>query len=66
MKQDYAEAFKWYKLAANQGLPGAANDLGVLYEDGTGVEKDYQQAARLYRAAATYGVSRGEFDLARR
>jgi len=37
----------------------------VLYEDGTGVEKDYRQAARWYRAAAEKRVARGEFDLAR-
>ena len=65
MKQDYAGAFHWYKLAADQGLPGAANDLGVLYEDGTGIEKDYQQAARLYRVAAEKGVGGGEFNLAK-
>src|SRR5260370_28326419 len=65
MKQDCAEALRWYKLAAGQGLGGGANDLGVLYEDGAGVEKDYAQAARWYRVAAAKRVGRGEFNLAK-
>jgi len=34
--------------------------LGVMYEDGSGVPKDYTEAARWYRAAAEQGDSDGQ------
>ena len=30
--QDYAEAVKWYRLAADQGDAAAQNNLGFMYE----------------------------------
>jgi TPR repeat protein len=35
-----------------------------MYEDGLGVEKDYQQAAQWYNSAAMHGASRGQYNLA--
>ena len=35
---------KCYKLAAEQGLTNAQNNLGVLYAFGDGVQKDYVRA----------------------
>ena len=35
--QDYAEAVKWFRLAANQGHAGALHNLGVLSAGGQGV-----------------------------
>ena len=32
--QDYAEAVKWYRLAADQGDARAQNNLGVMYANG--------------------------------
>ena len=44
--QDYAEAAKWYRLAADRhwGLAIARLNLGLLYEFGDGVPQDYVQA----------------------
>ena len=39
--QDYDEAVKWYRLAAAQGYANAQYSLGVMYEKGLGVPKDY-------------------------
>ena len=36
----------------------------MIYEDGLGVEKDYQQASDWYRASAMHGATRGEYNLA--
>lgn len=48
---NYAEAAKWYSLAANQSYKPAQLSLGRLYEQGIGVEKDLLAALNLYRAA---------------
>jgi TPR repeat protein len=37
--QDYQEALKWYRLAAEQGYATAQNNLGVMYVMGKGVTK---------------------------
>lgn len=42
--QNYVEAEKWYRAAANQGNPNAMRGLGRLYLQGQAVEKDYAQA----------------------
>ena len=38
--EDYVEAAKWYRLAAEQGEPGAQRALGRLYLRGNGVEQN--------------------------
>ena len=42
--QDYAEAVKWYRLAADQGVAKAQNNLGVMFEFGNGVLQDNTMA----------------------
>lgn len=32
-QKDYAEALKWYRLAADEGDVEAINDLGVMYAE---------------------------------
>ncbi|NJN05261.1 MAG: hypothetical protein HC814_01020 [Rhodobacteraceae bacterium] len=36
--QDYAEAARWFSLAAKQGHPAAQNSLGVCFANGQGVQ----------------------------
>ncbi|WP_342117313.1 caspase family protein [Pseudoduganella sp. OTU4001] len=48
---DYANAAKWYRLAADQGYGRALTNLGFLYERGLGVAKDPVMALQLYRKA---------------
>src|SRR6266849_2542068 len=38
--QDYAEALRWYKMAANQGEPDAEDGLGYMYVAGRGTKQD--------------------------
>ena len=44
--KDYAEAMKWYLLAAEQGYAGAQNNLGLVYGNGEGVPKDSAEAVK--------------------
>ena len=53
-ERDYAEALKWYGLAAEQGDPDAQNDLGSMYLNALGVPKDAEKATELYRRAAEH------------
>jgi len=52
LQQNDAEAVKWFRKAANQGLCGAQHSLGIMYEEGRGVPKDTYEALEWYRKAA--------------
>ncbi|EFA27847.1 conserved hypothetical protein [Haemophilus influenzae HK1212] len=62
-KQDYVEAAKWYRKAADQGAKFGLLFLGEMYENGEGVEKDYAEAVKLYRKAAEQGSPEGQMAL---
>lgn len=64
VKQDYKEAAKWYRLAADKSNTVAQTALGELYEVGQGVPKDEAEAARWYRAAAEQGYTPAQYNLA--
>ncbi len=64
VKQDYAEAAKWYRQAADQGHPAAQTALGELYEAGQGVPRDEAEAAKCYRRAAEQGHAPAQYSLA--
>ena len=54
--QDHAEAVRWYRKAADQGLAEAQFALGFGYANGQGgLAKDDVQAAFWYRKAADQG-----------
>ena len=42
--QNYQEALKWYRLAADQGNTIAQHNLGWSYYDGQGVSKNIEMA----------------------
>jgi hypothetical protein len=52
LEEEYEEAARWYRMAAEQGVSEAQNNLGVMYKDGQGVDQDYAEAARWFRMAA--------------
>lgn len=49
---DYDMAAVWFKKSAEQGFKRAKINLGYLYEQGLGVQKDLAQALNLYRDAS--------------
>ena len=61
--QDYAEAVKWYELAALQGNEFARYNLGFMYRHGTGVEHDDAKAVNWYLLVADQGNAFAQFNL---
>jgi len=55
LQQDYVEAMKWYRKAADRGLAVAQRKLGQMYDAGVGVLQDYIRAHMWYNLAATNG-----------
>ena len=61
--QNYAEAVRWCRKAADQGYARAQHNLGYMYEKGYGVDQDYVEAARWYRKAADQGNAWAQCNL---
>jgi hypothetical protein len=61
-----AEAVRWYRLAAEQGLAGAQFFLGLSYDTGEGVPQDDVEAVRWYGRAAARVPAQGQPRCARR
>jgi TPR repeat protein len=61
--QDYAEAVKWYRKAADQGLAEAQYNLGSCYAKGQGVPKDLAEMVKWYRKAADQGLAQAQYRL---
>ena len=53
--QNYAEALKWYRKSAEQGVALAQLGLGIMYAGGKGVTKDYVAAHMWFSLAAELG-----------
>lgn len=51
LDQDYKKAYEYYEKAANLDNPIAQTNLGIMYKDGTYVDKDLDKA-RYYLAKA--------------
>jgi TPR repeat protein len=61
VRQDYVEAVKWYRLAADQGNAMAQPNLGAMYDNGIGVS--YTEAVKWYRQAADQGDAMAQSNL---
>jgi hypothetical protein len=57
VSQDYREAAMWYRKSAEQGFAIAQKNLGVLYAQGSGVEKNEAEALRWFAAAVEHGLA---------
>ncbi len=62
--QDYAEAFKWFSLAAEQGNAQAQYALGSMYYEGRGVPQVYSEAFKWFSLAAEQGDAAAQNSLA--
>ena len=66
VSQDYGEAVRWYRLAAEQGEAIPQFNLGVMYDGGEGVPQDDREAVRwfrLVRLAAEQDFAGAQFNL---
>ena len=61
--QDYRQAAKLFRLAADQGHADAQGRLGAMYYQGRGIYQDYHQAAKWYRSAANQGHALAQYNL---
>ena len=52
--QDFKEAVRWYRIAADQKLVEAQFNLGLMYYHGRGVQQDYKRAIRWIRFCLLY------------
>ena len=57
--RNYAEAAKWYGLAADKDFADAQFLLGELYRRGLGVKRDYSKALILFEKASNRGLAWG-------
>jgi TPR repeat protein len=53
--QDYTEAVKWYRLAAEQGYADAQYNLVAMYANGLGFIQDFVKAHMWANIAASLG-----------
>jgi TPR repeat protein len=61
--QNHAEAVKWHRRAADQGLAVAQDSLRSMYEHGDGAPQDYAEALRWYRLAVDQGIVFAQYNL---
>ncbi len=60
---DYAAAERAWQPLAEQGNVRALTDLGFMYANGHGVEKDERKAVEMYQRAAEGGLALAQFNL---
>ena len=63
VEQDFKEAAKWYRKAADQGEAMAQSNLGLMYHQGQGVEQDFKEALKWYQKAADQGNAMAQNNL---
>ena len=65
MMGDYPTAMKNFRAAAERGDAKAQFELGLMYEQGDGVDRNFAEAARWYRKAMAQGHELAEKALQR-
>lgn len=60
---DYRKAIAWFTEAAVGGVANARYNLGVLYHQGMGTEKNLEKAINWYRAAAVMDHPEAQYNL---
>ena len=60
-RQDYERAFTFYTIAAEQGNPISQYNLGIMYKDGRGIDKNKEKAIFWLEKAAKKGVIEAQY-----
>ncbi len=63
IKKDLEEAFKWYKIAAENGDAEGQFSVAVFYEKGVVVEQNMQEAIKWYKKFANNGNPKSQYNL---
>ena len=61
--QDFYEAARWFRKAADQGDADAQFHLGSMYMHGRGVKQYYKEASRWYLKAADQGNAGAQYNI---
>jgi hypothetical protein len=64
VKQDFKEAMKWWRKAAEQEDVKWQAGLGMMYYKGKGVKQDDKEAGKWFHKSAEQGLSVGQVCLA--
>lgn len=62
-QNDNDSAKKWLEIAAKQNMPFAYTGLGLIYEEGRGVEKNEMRAKQFYEQAANFNDANAQYNL---
>lgn len=65
VRQSYADAMRWYRMAASSELPEAQYNIGLLYYAGYGVSANPREALRWFRLAASQNLPDAQFMMGR-
>ena len=63
ISQDYHEAIRWYRKAADQDHAGGQLGLGLCHANGWGTPKDNRAAANWYKKAADQQDAQAQYQL---
>lgn len=61
--ENFTEAARWYRAAAELGLADAQNNLGAMLLSGSGIAKNPKDAVLWYRKAAEQSQMHAQFNL---
>ena len=61
---DYEWAAARWTYAAGKGNADAAFNVGIMYQNGMGVEQSFENAAKYYQIAADQGIADAQYALA--
>jgi hypothetical protein len=62
-RHDYETAVKLFSKACHDGTAEGCYDLGIMYDNGQGVQQDYFKAVELYTKACDGGIVNGCYNL---
>ena len=62
--ENYSEAVKWYRKAAEQDFVAAQYFLASCYANGKGIPQNYTEAVKWYCKAAEQGYTEAQYQLA--
>jgi TPR repeat protein len=63
VRKDYATALSVWRPLAALGNAAAQFNLGLMYDNGQGVEQDYPEAVKWYSLAAAQGDAQAQYNL---
>jgi TPR repeat protein len=63
VEQDYSQAMKWFKLAAEHGIPEAQFNLGIMYSDEKASWHNFTEAMKWFQKAARQDYTKAQYNI---